>query len=61
MNLTLLKAKYPPRVIGPEDRPAYIASLEKLQLGLGHEDYWMFMAARLEASIDQQIKMLGGM
>jgi Fic family protein len=60
MNLILLKADYPPLIVGPEDRPTYISSLEALQLGKGGEAYWKFMAERLEASIDLQIKMLEG-
>lgn len=60
MNLILLRADYPPLVIGPEDRVTYIDALETLQLGGGETGYWKFMAARLDASIDQQIKMMGG-
>lgn len=60
MNLVLLRADYPPLVIGPEDRPAYITSLETLQLGGGDALYWTFMIDRLDASFDLQIKMLGG-
>ena len=51
MNLLLIRAGYPPIVIGPEHRVAYIDALEALQLGGDARPYDEFMATRLEASL----------
>ncbi len=58
MNLVLLKGGYPPVVIGPEQRSAYIESLQALQVGKDPEPYRAFMAERLEASLDHHLTML---
>src|SRR5712691_4981172 len=58
MNLLLMQAGYPPVVIGPEHRTAYIDALQALQLRDDAEPYDRFMAERLEASLDHHLAML---
>lgn len=58
MNLVLMQAGYPPIVIGPEQRVAYIDALQALQLGNNPQPYERFMAERLEASLDHHLAML---
>lgn len=58
MNLLLFKAGYPPVVIGPEHRPAYIGSLQALQVVEDEQPYQAFMWARLEASLDHHLSAL---
>ena len=58
MNLVLLKAGYPPAVIGPEHRVGYIEGLQALQLAGDPAPYHQFMAGRLEASLDHHLAML---
>lgn len=59
MNLLLLRAGYPPVVIGPEQRVAYIDALERRQVA-GEETAWReLMWRRLEASLDSYVDHLG--
>jgi len=58
MNLVLLRAGYPPVVIGPEHRVGYIDGLQALQLASNPAPYRQFMAGRLEASLDHHLAML---
>lgn len=58
MNLLLWKASYPPVVIAPEHRLAYLDSLQKLQLEADSQPYGQFMFNRLEASLDDYLKRL---
>jgi len=58
MNLLLIKAGYPPVVIGPEHRAAYIDALQALQLRNDTLPYQRFMTERLEASLDHHLVML---
>ena len=58
MNLVLLKGGYPPVVIGPEHRSAYIEGLEALQVGRDPGPYRDFMAGRLGDSLDHHLTML---
>ena len=57
MNLLLLRAGYPPVVIGPEGRVRYIDALEALQLRNDPRGYDAFMAERLEASLDHYLDL----
>jgi Fic family protein len=52
MNLLLIQAGYPPVVIGPEHRVAYIDTLQALQLRSDPKRYQRFMTERLAASLD---------
>ena len=58
MNLVLLKGGYPPVVIGPEHRPAYIEGLEAMQVGRDPAPYRDFMAGRLGDSLDHYLMTL---
>jgi len=58
MNLLLMQAGYPPVVIGPEHRAAYVEALERMQQQNDGEPYRHFMSERLEASLDHQLMML---
>ena len=58
MDLILLKGGYPPVVIGPEHRPAYIDSLQALQVVRDERPYEAFMCDRLEASLDHHLEVL---
>lgn len=58
MNLILLKAGYPPVVIGPEQRVDYIDALQALQLQNDVAPYDRFMADRLDASLDHHLALL---
>ena len=58
MNLVLLRGGYPPVVIGPEQRPAYIEGLIALTVGGDPQPYREFMAGRLDASLDHHLDML---
>lgn len=58
MNLLLMQAGYPPVVIGPEHRAAYIEALQALQLRDDPIPYRDFMTERLEASFDHHLTML---
>ena len=58
MNLLLFRGGYPPVVIGPEHRPAYIDSLQALQVANDEQAYQAFMWARLEASLDHHLAAL---
>ncbi len=58
MNLVLLKAGYPPVVIGPEQRVGYIDALQALQLQHDAAPYDRFMAERLDASLDHHLALL---
>ncbi len=58
MNLLLMRAGFPPVVIGPEHRSAYIDALQALQLRADAEPYQRLMIERLEASLDHHLAML---
>jgi Fic family protein len=58
MNLLLMRAGFPPLVIGPEHRAAYIDALQALQRRADAEPYQSFMTERLEASLDHHLAML---
>jgi Fic family protein len=58
-NLLLMRAGYPPVVIGPEQRARYIDALQALQLHGDPAGYEALMAERLEASLDHHLDLLG--
>jgi Fic family protein len=58
MNLLLIGAGYPPVAVRPEDRKAYLDSLEHASV---HEDlgpFQIFMHQRLDATLDEYLKLL---
>lgn len=58
MNLILMRAGYPPVVIGPEQRVAYLDALQTMQLENRRGPYDRFMYERLEASLDDHLARL---
>ena len=58
MNLLLLRGGYPPVVIGPEHRLAYLTTLETAQLGSDKAPYTRFMAERLDASLTDYLRAI---
>lgn len=58
MNLILLQSGYPPAIIRPRDRLAYISSLEKAQLGGPIDDYERVFAKAVERSLDIYLKAI---
>ncbi len=57
MNLMLLKGGYPPVVIRPEDRPAYLDALDATRVN-DRPIYHRFMNGRLEAALDHHLEIL---
>lgn len=60
MNLILMMAGYPPAIIRPEDRLAYIKSLEKAQMGGSLDVYLTLMTKAVDRSLEIYIKALRG-
>lgn len=60
MNLILLLHNYPPAIIYPKDRLAYVNALEQAQLGGSKEDYLCIIAAAVEHSLDIYLAALNG-
>lgn len=58
MNLLLLKTGYPPIIIGPEERLAYLQGLEAVQMRGDDKPYGEFMTDRLEASRDRYVGVI---
>ena len=52
MNLVLLRAGYPPVAIRPEDRPAYLRSLQDAQ---ANETFERLLYERLDATLDDYL------
>ena len=55
MNLVLLRAGYPPVLIGPEERAAYLEALEARGRG-DNAPYQAFMAARLLLTLERAVE-----
>jgi len=60
MNLILINHGYPPAIISKRDRLAYIASLEKAQLGGSRDDYLKMIAKAANRSLDIYLKAIKG-
>ena len=58
MNLILMMSGYPPAIIRKRDRLAYIAALEKAQLGGSLEDYNKIIIKAVDRSLDIYLKAL---
>ncbi len=56
MNLLLLQEGYPPAIIRPEDRLAYIASIEKAQLHNDTDDYYRIIGQSVDRSLDMYLE-----
>jgi len=60
MNMILIKEQYPPAVIRKQDRLAYVASLEKAQLGGAKEAYFKLIHKAVDRSLDIYLKAILG-
>lgn len=60
MNMILMKEGYPPAVIRKQDRLAYVASLEKAQLGGSKEAYFKLIHKAVDRSLDIYLKAILG-
>jgi Fic family protein len=58
-ELLLMRAGYPPVVIGPEHRVEYLDSLQRLQLEQDSGPYEQFSYERLEASLEDWLNRVG--
>ena len=55
MNLVLIRGGYPPVAVRPEDRPAYIATLQQAQAGGGAESFDRLLYERLDVTLGESI------
>jgi Fic family protein len=53
MNLILLRGFYPPVAVRPEDRAAYLTTLERHQAGQGSEEFDRLLYERLDATLGE--------
>jgi Fic family protein len=60
MNLILFRAGYPPLVIAPEQRVAYLDALQQRQTTGDDGDWTKLMLDRLEAGLDAYLDHIGG-
>ncbi len=60
MNLVLFRAGYPPVVIAPEQRVAYLDALQRRQASVDEGDWTALMLDRLEAGLDAYLDHLSG-
>ena len=59
MNLILLRGGHPPVAVRPQDRPPYLAALQKAQTGGGGDDHFQHLLyERLESTLDEYIAAL---
>jgi Fic family protein len=58
MNLILIRGGYPPIAVRPDDRARYILALQKSQAGQGSDDFDQLLYGRLEATLDDYLKVL---
>ena len=58
MNLILLRGGYPPVVVAPEHRLAYLSALQTLQVEADPEPYRRLMAERLDAGLAHYLSIL---
>ncbi len=58
MNLILIRGGYPPISVRPEDRLAYLHSLQQSQAGQGTESVSRLLYQRLDATLDEYVSAL---
>lgn len=56
MNLLLMQQGYPPALIMPHERAAYISSLAQAQTTKNYENYYAVMCKGIERSLDIYIE-----
>jgi len=59
MNLILIRGGYPPVAVRPEDRLAYIQSLQQARAGQGTESFDRLLYERLDATLQEYLNVLG--
>jgi len=60
MNLILLMTGYPPAILRPRDRLAYIGALEQAQLGGAKDDYQNIIKQAVKRSLDIYLRAVTG-
>ncbi len=58
MNLLLIRSGYPPIAVRPEDRLAYVKSLQEAQAGKGNEGFEALLYGRLDQTLADYLKVL---
>jgi Fic family protein len=58
MNLLLLRGGYPPVAVRPQDRPAYLAALQRHQAAGGSEAFDTLLLGRLDATLSDYLDAL---
>jgi Fic family protein len=58
MNLILIRSGFPPVAVRPEDRLAYIRSLQQAQAGQGAETFNALLYQRLDATLSEYLNVL---
>jgi Fic family protein len=58
MNLILIRGGYPPVAVRPQDRAAYIRSLQEAQAGQGSESVNRLLGERLDATLEEYLNAL---
>jgi Fic family protein len=58
MNLSLIRAGYPPLAVRPEDRLEYIRGLQQEQAGEGAENFNALLYRRLDATLEEYLSAL---
>jgi Fic family protein len=58
MNLLLIRGGYPPIAVRPEDRLAYIKSLQQAQAGKGNEGFEALLYQRLDETLADYLNVL---
>jgi Fic family protein len=58
MNLILIRGRYPPIAIRPEDRLVYLLALQDAQAGKGSGRFEEFLFTRLSESFDDHLAAL---
>jgi len=56
MNLILIRGGYPPIIVRPEDRLAYLRALQESQAGRGDGDFKQLLYQRLDATLGEYLK-----
>lgn len=55
MNLILIRGGYPPVAVRPEDRPAYVTTLQEARSGEGAEAFDRLLYQRLESTLKEYL------
>ena len=58
MNLILIRGRYPPIAVRPEDRATYIRCLQEAQSGEGSGNFHALLYDRLNATLDDYLSTL---